>query len=226
VTRSGADAFGELVSSHLQASGVRVDAGAVPGASTSMAVVTLAAGSATYDFRVEWDVGALAPLPVETSCLHTGSLATALAPGSSQVGALLERERRGGRVTISYDPNVRPALLGMPERARAAVEHIVGLSDVVKVGDEDLRWLSPGRQDEDVAREWLTTGPALVVVTRGTEGTFAVTAQLSMQRPSRPIELVDTVGAGDSFTAGLLDGRSPGRSGRRRAPLAAGSPCR
>src|SRR4051794_23608641 len=117
MTRLGRDAFGELVSAHLRASGVRVDSGPDIGAKTSLAVASLAAGVATYDFRIEWDVGEVAPLPVETRCVHTGSLATALAPGAAQVTDLLERERERGRVTISYDPNVRPGLLGQPEDA-------------------------------------------------------------------------------------------------------------
>ena len=223
VTRLGADPFGEMVSAHLRASGVRVDADALPGASTSLAVATLAAGSATYDFRIEWDVGDLGPLPAETRCLHTGSLATALAPGSGRVVELLEHERRQGRVTISYDPNVRPALLGEPEDARPGIEHVVGLSDVVKVSDEDLAWLYPGRSDEDVARDWLGAGPGLVVVTRGAAGVLAVTAEVQVEQPARPIELVDTVGAGDSFTAGLLDGLAGADllGGGRRAALAA-----
>jgi fructokinase len=222
VTRLGRDAFGEMISTHLQASGVRVDGGPTDGAKTSLAVATLAAGIATYDFRIEWDVGDLEPLPIETRCLHTGSLATALAPGNAHVGDLLEREHRRGRVTISYDPNVRPALLGAPEAARPGIEHLVAQSDVVKVSDEDLRWLHPDRSDEDVAREWLALGPALVVVTRGGQGVFAVTADLEVQRPAIPIDLVDTVGAGDSFTSGLLDGlrRADLIGGARRDALA------
>ena len=206
MTRLGRDALGEMISSHLTASGVRVDAGAGEGTSTSLAIATLAAGIASYDFRIEWDIGALAPLPIETRCLHTGSLATALAPGSGDVEDLMRRERERGRVTISYDPNVRPALLGSPDRARPGIERLVALSDVVKVSDEDLLWLYPDHTDEAVAREWLDRGPALVVVTRGGRGVYAVTAALEVRRPATPIDLVDTVGAGDSFTSGLLDG--------------------
>ena len=77
---------------------------------------------------------------------------------------------------------------------------------MVKVSDEDLRWLYPDRSDEDVARGWLAAGPALVVVTRGGKGLFAVCGKLELHRPAVPIDLVDTVGAGDSFTSGLLDG--------------------
>jgi fructokinase len=222
LTRLGQDSFGEMVTAHLRASGVRVDAGPGAGARTSLAVASLAAGVASYDFRIEWDVGDLAPLPVETRCVHTGSLATALAPGAAHVTDLLERERKRGRVTISYDPNVRPALLGSPEEARPGIEHLVSLSDVVKVSDEDLRWLYPGRRDEDVARDWLALGAPLVIVTRGGEGVFAVTAQLELTRPATSIDLVDTVGAGDSFTAGLLDGlgRADLLGGVRRDALA------
>src|SRR4051794_30730016 len=223
MTHLGQDSFGEMISTHLQASGVRVEGGTDEGSSTSLAVATLAAGIATYDFRIEWDIGNLEPLPVETRCLHTGSLATALEPGRTDVQNLLEHERQRGRVTISYDPNVRPALLRTPEMARPGIEHLVALSDVVKVSDEDLQWLYPDREDEDVAREWLGTGPALVVVTRGGKGVFAVTGTLEVRRPATPIDLVDTVGAGDSFTSGLLDGlrRADLIGGLRREALAA-----
>jgi fructokinase len=215
MTHLGRDAFGEMISAHLEASGVRVE-GADADSSTSLAVATLAAGIATYDFRIEWDIGDLEPLPVETRSLHTGSLATVLEPGRTDVQKLLEHEHQRGRVTISYDPNVRPALLGSPERARPDIERLVALSDVVKVSDEDLEWLYPDRDDEDVAREWLGMGPAVVIVTRGGKGVFAVTNELEVQRPATPVDLVDTVGAGDSFTSGLLDGL-------RRADLIGGS---
>jgi fructokinase len=215
MTHLGRDAFGEMISAHLEASGVRVE-GADADSSTSLAVATLAAGIATYDFRIEWDIGDLEPLPVETRSLHTGSLATVLEPGRTDVQKLLEHEHQRGRVTISYDPNVRPALLGSPERARPDIEGLVALSDVVKVSDEDLEWLYPDREDEDVAREWLGMGPAVVIVTRGGKGVFAVTNELEVQRPATPVDLVDTVGAGDSFTSGLLDGL-------RRADLIGGS---
>jgi fructokinase len=223
MTHLGRDAFGEMISAHLESSGVRVEGGADAGGSTSLAVATLAAGIATYDFRIEWDIGNLEPLPVETRCLHTGSLATVLEPGRTDVQKLLEHEHQRGRVTISYDPNVRPALLGTPEAARPGIEHLVALSDVVKVSDEDLHWLYPDREDEDVAREWLRTGPALVVVTRGGNGVFAVTGALEVRRPATSIDLVDTVGAGDSFTSGLLDGlrRADLIGGPRRESLAA-----
>ena len=222
-TRLGRDAFGEMILAHLEASGVRVDGGPGGGVSTSLAIATLAAGIASYDFRIDWDVGELAPLPVETRCLHTGSLATVLQPGKANVVDLVEREHKRGRVTVSYDPNVRPALLGDAARARPDIERLVALSDVVKASDEDLRWLYPDRRYEDVAQSWLASGPALVVVTRGGSGLYAVSAGLELRRGAVPIDLVDTVGAGDSFTSGLLDGlhRADLVGGARREALAA-----
>ncbi|MDQ4092893.1 MAG: carbohydrate kinase, partial [Actinomycetota bacterium] len=225
MTRLGSDGLGEMIFEHLRASGVRVNGGPARGMgmSTSLAIATLAAGVASYDFRIEWDMPALAPLPIETRCLHTGSLATALAPGNANVIELVERERTRGRVTISYDPNVRPALLGDAARARTGIERLVALSDVVKVSDEDLRWLYPDQPDELVAQNWLGLGPALVVVTRGAMGVYAVSASLELFRPAVPIDLVDTVGAGDSFTSGLLEAlhRADLIGGWRREALAA-----
>jgi fructokinase len=222
-TRLGNDTFGQMIIEHLSASGVVVDAGPEPRQPTSLAIATLAAGVASYDFRITWEMAALPPVPIDTRCLHTGSLATALPPGDAAVLDLLHRERERSRVTISYDPNVRPALLVDAERARPKIEELVALSDVVKVSDEDLRWLYPTERDEDVARRWLTLGdPALVVVTRGGEGTFALCKSVEITRPAVPIDLVDTVGAGDSFSSGMLHGlhRADLLGGPRRSALA------
>lgn len=206
VTRLGRDPFGELVRDHLESNAVDVDAGEADGTQTSLAIASLEAGAATYDFRILWDVADVPEVAAGTLALHTGSLATALEPGAAHVLDLLRRTDQRGDVTISYDPNVRPTLLGAPEGARAGIEEIVGLADVVKVSDEDLRWLYEGEDDVAVARRWLASGPALVVVTRGGDGVVGVTSGGEVERPSRVIELADTVGAGDSYTAGLLDG--------------------
>jgi fructokinase len=200
-----------------------VDAGPEPRPPTSLAIASLAAGVASYDFRITWQVPALPPLSIDARCLHTGSLATAFPPGDAAVLDRIRRERERGRVTISYDPNVRPALLVDADRARPSVEALVALSDVVKVSDEDLRWLYPSERYADVAHRWLSRGgPALVVVTLGGEGTFAVCKGVELTRPAVPIDLVDTVGAGDSFSAGMLDGlrRADLLGGARRAALA------
>lgn len=221
-TRLGRDAFGQMITSHLEASGVIVDPGPEPRGATSLAIATLAAGVASYDFRIDWNVAALPPLPIETRCLHTGSLSTILTPGDRAVIDLIARERERGLVTVSYDPNVRPALLGTPAQAQPGIEALVALSDVVKVSDEDLGWLYPGEADEAVARRWLATGPVVVIVTRGGGGVYAVSRRLEVRRPAVTIDLVDTVGAGDSYTSGLLDGlcRADLISGARREALA------
>jgi fructokinase len=221
-TQLGQDAFGHLVAAHLEANGVVVNRDSDPAQETSLAIATLAGGVATYDFRITWDIGMLPPLQIETRCLHTGSLATVLSPGADAVVDLVRRESQRGRVTVSYDPNLRPALLGAAERAQPRIEQLVALSDVVKVSDEDLRWLYPTAPDDDVARRWLTLGPALVVVTRGSAGVLAVSEGIQLTRPAQPVDVVDTVGAGDSYTAGLLDGlrRADLIGGVRRDALA------
>src|SRR5205085_7414336 len=93
----------------------------------------------------------------------------------------------------------------------------------VKVSDEDLRWLYPDQPDELVAQDWLALGPALVMVTRGGVGVYALSASVELYRPAVPIDLVDTVGAGDSFTSGLLEAlhRADLIGGSRREALVA-----
>ncbi len=116
---------------------------------------------------------------------------------------MAELRRRGAAVT--YDPNVRPHLQPDRAAARTQVESAVALAHLVKTSEEDLAWLRPGEPVEDVARSWLELGPDVVVVTRGGDGSTAVTAGGEVSRPSVPVEVVDTVGAGDAFMSGLLD---------------------
>ena len=106
--------------------------------------------------------------------------------------------------TVSYDPNVRPGVLGTAEAVRPLIEALVDRADVVKLSDEDAHWLAPGTPPVELARRWQARGPALVVVTRGAEGALAVTAAGTVEVASRTTEVADTVGAGDSFSAALL----------------------
>lgn len=201
------DAYGQRVTSHLQASGVHVVTGNRSAVSTPVALARLDEhGQASYDFDLTWDLPTtwagddVAPLVV-----HTGSIATTLEPGGPAV--LREVTKRRATSTVTYDPNARPALMGTPAHARTIVEEFVRASDVVKASDADLEWLYPGQRPDDVAARWARSSPAVVVVTHGGDGAFAATgggARLTVPAPK--VDVVDTVGAGDSFMSGLVDG--------------------
>ena len=114
--------------------------------------------------------------------------------------------RRAGSVLVSYDPNVRPALQPDPAAARRQIEQSVSLAHVVKASSDDLAWLYGPDAADDVASRWLDLGACLVVITAGADGATGWTPQRPpVSRPSFPVEVVDTVGAGDAFTSGLLD---------------------
>lgn len=136
--------------------------------------------------------------------MHAGSLALSLPPG----GAVLERflSRARGRCTVSVDPNLRAGLLPDLDATRAAVLRWLALADVVKASTGDLALLYPGEDPEQVVRDWARLGPGLVVLTRAGQGALAVLARTGevVRRPAVPVTVVDTVGAGDTFTAGML----------------------
>lgn len=207
LTWFGKDEDAAAITAHLKASGVAVVPGSDSAGHTSVAVADLdAAGVASYEFDLSWEVPstwaspAVAPLVV-----HTGSIAAVLEPGGSDVAHILAAHRT--TATVTYDPNMRPSLMAPPPQTRPLVEHLVGLSDVVKVSDEDLEWLEPGSDPTEVAKRWAGLGPAAVIVTRGGQGAVAVTSSgLLVEVPSLPVTVADTVGAGDSFMSGLIDG--------------------
>ena len=94
--------------------------------------------------------------------------------------------------------------MGSREDARACIESFVSLTDIVKASSEDLEWLYPGHDSGDVARRWLDLGPAIVVVTKGELGAFALTSSAAASVPVGTVDVIDTIGAGDSFMSGLL----------------------
>jgi fructokinase len=108
--------------------------------------------------------------------------------------------------TISFDPNIRPQFFASAEAARPRVERLVALADVVKVSDEDLAWLYPDDTVGRIMERWLALGPALVVVTRGSDGADALAASGPVRVPALQTQVADTIGAGDSFMSGLLAG--------------------
>ena len=202
LTRMGDDEHGRLLREHLAAAGVALLPGAVDAGRTAVARAEIdAEGKATYDFDLEWSVPDVA-LPDGLDVLHTGSIGAAVAPGADAALTLLSAAR--GRTTTSYDPNVRPAFFDSPTQALARVLEFVAVADVVKASDEDIAWLLPGADVTEVARDWQSRGPALVVVTRGGAGAVAVGASGSLAVAAPRIEVVDTVGAGDAFMSGLL----------------------
>ncbi|WP_045693884.1 carbohydrate kinase family protein [Streptomyces rubellomurinus] len=215
LTELGPDANGRLIRAHLESVGVVVRA--AEAARTPSAVVRLdGLGRAEYTFDIGWTLpptDPTDPYPTEPAvapaAIHLGSIGAVAEPGAAAVLARVERWR--GRAPVSYDPNVRPALMGERAEAVRRVERCVALSDVVKASDEDLAWLYPDERPEAVAERWLALGPAVVAVTLGAEGAFALTAEGGYVRAAAvPVPVADTVGAGDSFTAAFLDARAAG----------------
>ena len=221
LTSFGADADGRLLAESFARDGVQVRASTSAATSTATAYLD-ASGAATYTFDLVDDPAdeadaarsasdstaasdsSMAALPTPLgSCLHTGSLA-ALSPASRRRIRQLMAQARG-RASTSFDPNCRPALMGSAEQTRGAVEDYLSLSDVVKVSEEDLAWLYPGQDPHVIARRWVREGPTLVVVTLGGRGCFATTWTSQASAPALQVDVVDTVGAGDSFSAALLD---------------------
>ncbi|MGW6247496.1 carbohydrate kinase family protein [Streptomyces roseolus] len=220
LTQLADDPSGRLIAGHLTGAGVRLALGGVP-ARTPSAVVSLdGRGRATYAFDIAWTLSAEEPpaTPELVRHVHLGSIAAVTDPGAATVLALAERLR--ATATVSYDPNVRPALMGEHGAAVARVERCVALADVVKASDEDLAWLHPGEPPAAVAARWLALGPSVVLVTRGGDGALAVTREHSAAAEAPPVAVVDTVGAGDSFMSAVLDALAD----RDRAALAALGP--
>jgi fructokinase len=204
ITRVGDDDHGRWVAEHVRDSGVQLSASSVvPGSRTSTATARLDERHvATYEFDLVWDLETQ-PLP-EARALHVGSLGAMLLPGRRAVEDLV-RQAEEAELFVSYDPNVRPAFVTDAEETWTEVVEIASRSRLVKVSDEDLKSLRPGKPVEDLARELLDCGTAeLVVVTHGAQGASAFGPDFSVHRPAPRIQVVDTVGAGDSFMAALL----------------------
>lgn len=205
VTRIGEDDLGRQVAEHVQASDVVLSPGSVvPGGTTSTATAHLdAEHAATYDFELEWDLPAV-ELPADVLGVHVGSLGAALEPGKAAVMDLVRRAVDAD-VFVSYDPNIRPFFLHDREAAWRDVCEIAGGARLVKLSDEDLRLLRPDAGEEDVCRA-LVAGEhtEVVVLTRGGQGATAYTEGATLHVPAPPTDVVDTVGAGDSFMAAML----------------------
>ncbi|MFI6646823.1 carbohydrate kinase [Streptomyces sp. NPDC050529] len=217
LTQLGADENGRLIRDHLTGAGVDVRTDGSTDPTPSAAVALDGTGRAAYTFEITWTLGAV-PLDRAPLHLHTGSIAAVMEPGAATVVAAVESLRTGA--TVSYDPNVRPELMGDHGAAVRKAERCVALSDVVKASDEDLEWLYPGEDPVKVAGRWLDAGPAVVLVTRGGDGACAVLPDGPVTVGALPAEVVDTVGAGDAFMSGTLHALAAhgllGAAGRER----------
>lgn len=213
LARLADDPLGRRIREHLDRNRVGLTHAVTAAEPTSLAIVSVGPdGGPAYDFRVagtadwQWSPGELATaLDGPVVAVHSGSLALTTPPGASVLRDLLRAAR--ATATVTYDPNCRPLLMGERADVLAGVEELLGLADLVKVSSEDLAWLLPGCAPEEVVVDWLARGCAVVVVTLGAEGVVAGTADGPyLRRPARAVEVVDTVGAGDSFMAALLGG--------------------
>ncbi|MEU1732806.1 carbohydrate kinase [Streptosporangium sp. NPDC020145] len=241
--RISRDPFGELFRAHLDASGVDLTGCVSAQEPSVLAVATLdEAGRAAYSFHAEgaadwrWSAAELTGERVgDAVCLHTGSLALVHDPGAGRIEELLARAAAGA--TVSIDPNVRPGVVPL-DRYREAMPRWCALADVVKLSLDDLELIRPGETAERACDAWHAAGARLVVVTLGPGGALVSLDGLRVRVPAPAVRVVDTVGAGDSFTAAFLhrlraDGLLGGRldaldldAAGRAAAFAAGAAAR
>jgi fructokinase len=158
-------------------------------------------GTATFDFNASWlpDAERLKP-----SVLHIGTLVTIVEPASTVLYDWAVKTAEFAPVV--FDPNVRSSVVGDRDKYRAAVEKWVEISSVVKLSDDDISWLYPGEAIDEVAKRWIAGGTSLVVVTRGAQGIIGYTEHGFEEVPGAKVTVVDTVGAGDTVGAILVEG--------------------
>ena len=206
------DAFGVSARKELERDGVGLSLALVSDKPTCTATVTLdshgsasyeflIAGTATFDFADTWLPD---PERLKPSVLHIGTLVTIVEPASSILyqWAVTTSEF----APIVFDPNVRSSVVGDRDTYRAAVEKWVGISSVVKLSDDDISWLYPTESMDEVAQRWITGGALLVVVTRGAKGIIGYTEHGFEEVEGAQVSVVDTVGAGDTVGAIVVEG--------------------
>jgi fructokinase len=207
--RLAADPFGRLFRERLAGSGVDLADCVAAAEPSTLAIAALDAdGQAAYSFHAEgtadfqWQPAELAAVDLTgTRAVHTGSLALACTPGAEAVEEFLARAR--AHATVSIDPNLRPLLVA-PEHYRARIAHWCTLADILRLSADDLALLSPGTAAEAACDAWHELGVPLVVLTLGEHGALASLHGERVTVEAVRTRVVDTVGAGDAFTAGLL----------------------
>jgi fructokinase len=208
VGRLSTGVLGRLLRDHLAASHVDLSASVQADGPAALAVAAVDEhGRASYDFYLngatdwQWRAEELARLPADAMCLHTGSLALALQPGGPLIEDLLVARRR--HATVCIDPNVRLSIVD-PAVYPAAMARWCQLADIIRLSEEDLPAVTPGLGFEEASRHWHEAGVRLVVLTRGGDGATASLDGTQVTVPAVAVDPIDTVGAGDAFTAGLL----------------------
>ena len=202
------DMMGDILRRTLGESGVDYSYCATLSRPTTVAFVKLVDGHATYAFYDENTAGRMiteAELPVlgeDCEALHFGAISLIPEPCGSTYEALLTREHE--KRVISLDPNIRPGFIRDKDAHMGRIRRMAAMSDIVKFSDEDLAWFGLEGDEDALARHWLHHGAKLVVVTRGAEGAVGYTADHKVTVPSERVTVVDTVGAGDTFDAGVL----------------------
>jgi fructokinase len=215
LARIGADPFGRTLREHLDRNGVGTETVIAAAQPSSVAFVHHGAdGVPTFDLRLDgtadwgWTEAEVARLPLGgLAALHIGSLALVMPPGADVLAGLARRLR--AEATIGYDPNCRPGVMGAVPDARPRIEALLRTADVVKVSDADLAWLRPDGDPQEFADELLTAEASVVAVTHGADGSVVTGRRCPPTRiPAYRSQLVDTVGAGDSYMSTVLAGLS------------------
>jgi fructokinase len=205
------DKYGQMSRQELLDDEVRLDLALSSDKPTCLAIVSLNGnggasyefeidGTATFDFSDSWLPD---PSRYKPNVLHLGTLVTVIQPGAD---VLYDWAMQVAEFApIVFDPNVRSVVMNDRDKYLTAVERWVVISSVVKVSDDDLAWLYPGQQYTDVAKRWISDGAALVVVTRGADGLVGFTADGVVEVPGVKVDVADTVGAGDTVGAIIVE---------------------
>lgn len=213
--RISADSFGRRLRAHLNVAGVDLSMVVAAAEATTLAVTDLdPSGAAVYSFYAngtadwQWAESEVPQeVPASIGALYTGGLALRFGPGAAVLEGLLRRARRQGSALIFLDPNVRCGFDFSVSAERARIERQLRLAHIVKASEDDIASLYPGQDWREIAASWQRMTSAMVVVTRGASGAYALApggAEITV--PAVPADVVDTVGAGDAFAAALLDG--------------------
>ncbi|WP_170461568.1 carbohydrate kinase family protein [Ruegeria arenilitoris] len=210
LTGLSSDMFGQQLALALKDSHVDGSQVVLSDRPTTLAFVQLQDGHATYTFVDENSAGRMLrpeDMPDQlaaTSALYFGGISLACEPCADAYAALLDRH--GAERAVMIDPNIRPGFIQDQTRYRTRLNRMIAQADIVKVSDEDLDWIVPGPESlEEKVPLLLQAGPAVVIVTRGSQGATGYLADgRTVTVPVTPVQVVDTVGAGDTFNAGVL----------------------